>query len=162
MKIEVTLVPDGTDADGEPQFSSLEEAMESAAVGAVEKHIDHAIKIAVRKAVEPAVGAKVDAAIDTIVSAPFQQTDAYGSLKGPEVTFTELLVSKAVSWLSEKVSENGCPERGDRGRTRMEWAAARMCKDEFARATNEQQAKLKALCLEQVSSLVVERFGPRL
>lgn len=111
MKVQVDIIPDQVDEDGQPIYSSVEDAIvEELKEQIAEKAravVDRIVADKVAKQIEdyalPLVAAKVDA----ILAGPIERTDPYGNKKLPPTTITEMVVKGVNDYLGIKLDDYG-------------------------------------------------------
>ncbi len=131
ISLEVKLIADGEDEDGNPMVVGLEEAIVQAAVGRISYKIDKLVEGIVTETAKTLVKEKVGEMVDKFLVNPIFETDKWGNPKGTPTTMAEEIEQQFKQHLNEKVSErDGSTDRyGDSHVTRVVWAARKAAKE---------------------------------
>jgi hypothetical protein len=131
MKIEVNVVPDSLDEDGNPIFSSIEDGIAGKIRGNIlarcNKIADGIVTQVVKDSIEPKIGA----ILTEFFQKPLQQTDMYGNKKGESTSLVELVLKDASEYINQTVNEKG--ERNcyssEKKMSRLEWVSLKAATD---------------------------------
>jgi hypothetical protein len=131
MKVEVNVIPDSLDEDGNPVFSSIEDGIAGEIRGNIlarcNKIADGIVTQVVKDSIEPKIGA----ILTEFFQKPLQQTDMYGNKKGESTSLVELVLKDASEYLNQTVNEKG--ERNcyssEKKMSRLEWTSLKAATD---------------------------------
>jgi len=144
ISLEVKLIADGIDEEGNPVVCGLFDAIVQEAASNIESRIssriDRMLDDQFLRLAKEIIKEKIGAMVDAFMTNPIFPTDQYGSPKGSPTTLAEEIQKQFKTYLTEQVgSKNGeREERYGEGRVpRIVWAARKAASELSEAAVRE-------------------------
>lgn len=155
MKIEVTLVPDGVDEDGEPMFVKLDEAIAQAADGHIKARVEKLVAGKIVEQMVELIRDRIDPLVEEAFLKPIQRTSEWGTAIGEPVTLTELVMDVAKGYCQERVGSDGRPSTYTGSVPRLEQfartAAEAVCKEQMDKHVKALRDQFASVVADQVA-----------
>lgn len=155
MKIEITLIPDGVDEDGEPMFVKLDEAIAQAADGHIKARVEKLVAGKIVEQMVELIRDRIDPLIEAAFANPIQRMTEYGTALGDPVTLPELVMEVASGYCQERVDNGGRPSTYQGSVPRLEQFARRaaeaVCKEQMDKHAQALRDHFASVVAEQIA-----------
>ena len=153
MELKINLIPDGVDDEGQPLFTSIEDAIvddiRDKIISGVNKSIERITSEQVMKAAVAYSETKVKEIIDGLIDKPLAQTNQYGEHKGATITITELIIKKVNKYLGSSVNSYGQPSYD--GKSPIHQIIEKIATDVLTKQVVEQTKEIRSKLILQIA-----------
>lgn len=163
MKVQVELVPDGVDEDGQPIFSTIEDSFANQAEAymrdCIAKKVDALIKDKVNDEVIASIREQAREKVLEVLDKPIVPTSKYGEQKGEPITILEL-VAEHVKHAIEK-PQGSSASYGEERMTIIQSvcrkAASEMVTAEVKKQVDEIKVEIQRQVCEKIAGLSIKK-----
>lgn len=130
--------------------------------GSVRDLFREQVQAIAKQAAPKIIEAHLNLAIDNIVNGQYQPVNEWGEAKGPKTSLREMVQSRCVSYLNDKVNSRGETASYDTVGTRAQWLANESAKKSFDVDIKAHVVKEIAAAKEQIKTMLGKHIAETL